>query len=285
MSIEISNLSYVYDPKAVFSKRALDDVSFTVEDGDFFGIIGHTGSGKSTLVTHLNGLIPIQSGKITIDGVDLTKKYDKKALRAKVGMVFQYPEYQLFADTVREDVAFGPKNLGLSQSEINERVEKSVTLVGLNYDEIKDRSPFELSGGQMRRVALAGVIAMNPGVLVLDEPTAGLDPSGKRDILRLINSLRQTVKIVIIISHNMDEVAENCNRVVVLSEGKNKGVFTTKQLFSGDQAEKLGVELPSVTKLARLLASKGMNIDRDIYKESDLIQAIAKAKGVQPCER
>lgn len=285
MSIEISNLSYVYDQKAVFSKRALDDVSFTVEDGDFFGIIGHTGSGKSTLVTHLNGLIPIQSGKITIDGVDLTKKYDKKALRAKVGMVFQYPEYQLFADTVREDVAFGPKNLGLSQSEINERVEKSITLVGLNYEEIKDRSPFELSGGQMRRVALAGVIAMNPGVLVLDEPTAGLDPSGKRDILRLINSLRQTVKIVIIISHNMDEVAENCNRVVVLSEGKNKGVFTTKQLFSGDQAEKLGVELPSVTKLARLLASKGMNIDRDIYKESDLIQAIAKAKGVQPCER
>ena len=280
MSIEIKNLSYVYDPKAAFSKRALENVSFEIEDGDFFGIIGHTGSGKSTLVTHFNGLVPVQSGTVIVDGVDLSKKYDKKALRAKVGMVFQYPEYQLFADTVCEDVGFGPKNLGLKQEEIAERVKTAITLVGLDYEDIKNRSPFELSGGQMRRVALAGVIAMNPSILVLDEPTAGLDPTGKKDILNLINSLRTTVKIVVVISHNMDEVAEYCSRVAVLKEGKNLGVFTPSQLFSGDTAEKLGVELPSVTRLARKLRAKGLPINGDVISEAELITSIAKEKGV-----
>ena len=240
MSIEIKNLSYVYDPKAAFSKRALENVSFEIEDGDFFGIIGHTGSGKSTLVTHFNGLVPVQSGTVIVDGVDLSKKYDKKALRAKVGMVFQYPEYQLFADTVCEDVGFGPKNLGLQQEEIAERVKTAI----------------------------------------LDEPTAGLDPTGKKDILNLINSLRTTVKIVVVISHNMDEVAEYCSRVAVLKEGKNLGVFTPSQLFSGDTAEKLGVELPSVTRLARKLRAKGLPINGDVISEAELITSIAKAKGV-----
>ena len=280
MSIEIKNLSYVYDPKAAFAARALDDVSFTIEDGDFFGIIGHTGSGKSTLVTHFNGLIPVQSGTVVVDGVDLSKKYDKKALRAKVGMVFQYPEYQLFADTVAEDVGFGPKNLGLDKAEIETRAREAVSLVGLDYEEIKNRSPFELSGGQMRRVALAGVIAMRPSILVLDEPTAGLDPRGKKDVLNLINDLRSTVRIVVVISHNMDEVAAYCNRVAVLKNGKNQGVFTPKQLFGGDTAEKLGIELPSVTRFARLLRSKGMPIADDVIGEEELLSAIASAKGV-----
>ena len=280
MSIEIKNLSYVYDPKAAFAARALDDVSFTIEDGDFFGIIGHTGSGKSTLVTHFNGLIPVQSGTVVVDGVDLSKKYDKKALRAKVGMVFQYPEYQLFADTVAEDVGFGPKNLGLDKTEIEKRVREAVSLVGLDYEEIKNRSPFELSGGQMRRVALAGVIAMRPSILVLDEPTAGLDPRGKKDVLDLINDLRSTVRIVVVISHNMDEVAAYCNRVAVLKNGKNQGIFTPKQLFGGDTAEKLGIELPSVTRFARLLRSKGMPIADDVIGEEELLSAIASAKGV-----
>ena len=280
MSIEIKNLSYVYDPKAAFAARALDDVSFTIEDGDFFGIIGHTGSGKSTLVTHFNGLIPVQSGTVVVDGVDLSKKYDKKALRAKVGMVFQYPEYQLFADTVAEDVGFGPKNLGLDKTEIEKRVREAVSLVGLDYEEIKNRSPFELSGGQMRRVALAGVIAMRPSILVLDEPTAGLDPRGKKDVLDLINDLRSTVRIVVVISHNMDEVAAYCNRVAVLKNGKNQGVFTPKQLFGGDTAEKMGIELPSVTRFARLLRSKGMPIADDVIGEEELLSAIASAKGV-----
>lgn len=280
MPIVIENLSYTYDPKAAFRKDALKNVTFTIEDGDFFGIIGHTGSGKSTLIAHLNGLIPVQSGKITVDGVVLSGKYDKKKLRAKVGMVFQYPEYQLFADTVREDVGFGPKNLGFSESEINESVKKSIELVGLDYEKIKNRSPFELSGGQMRRVAIAGVIAMKPEILVLDEPTAGLDPAGKSEIMNLIKSLGGDVKTVVVISHDMDEVAQNCNRVAVLRNGTLSGVFTPAELFSGDTAESMGVELPTVTKLARKLKARGLNVSGDIIKEDELIAAVKKSKGV-----
>ena len=282
MPIKVENLSYTYDPKAPFRKDALKNVSLTIEDGDFFGIIGRTGSGKSTLVTHFNGLIEVQSGKITVDDIELSakSKYDKKKLRAKVGMVFQYPEYQLFADTVRDDVAFGPKNLGLKSDEIDERVKNSITMVGLNYDEIKDRSPFELSGGQMRRVALAGIIAMKPEILVLDEPTAGLDPQGKENIMRLIKSLKETIKTVVIISHNMDEVAANCNKIAVMDDGRVKGVFTPGQLFSGSTADEMGVELPSVTKFARMLSARGLNVGDDITDENQLIRAIKRAKGV-----
>lgn len=279
MPIIVENLSYTYDPKAPFKKDALKNVSLTIEDGDFFGIIGHTGSGKSTLIAHFNGLIPVQSGKIIVDGVDLTSKYDKKKLRAKVGMVFQYPEYQLFADTVREDVGFGPRNLGLSAAETERRTQESIRLVGMDYEEIKNRSPFELSGGQMRRVALAGVIAMMPQILVLDEPTAGLDPMGKATIMQLINSLRSQIKTVVIISHNMDEVAANCNKIAVMGEGELKGVFTPRRLFSGDTAEKMGVELPSVTALARKLAARGLAVGDDIFDEKALTEAIKKAKG------
>ncbi len=282
MPIIIENLSYTYDKKAVFKKDALKNISFTVSDGELWGIVGRTGSGKSTLVSHLNGLLPVQSGRILVDEFDLTKKHDPKKLRAKVGMVFQYPEYQLFDATVAADVAFGPKNLGLSESEIEERVRKSIELVGLTYDEIKDRSPFDLSGGQMRRVAIAGVIAMNPEVLILDEPTAGLDPKGKSEILALVQSLRSTCKIVIMISHNMDEVAANCDKVAVLSDGELQGVYEPGELFSdGVLLEQYGLDTPSVARLCSLLRAKGLDLPGGIIDENELIAEILKAKGVR----
>ena len=276
MSIKIENLSYIYDPKAKFKKTALKGVSLSVDDGDFLAIVGHTGSGKSTLVTHLNGLVKIQSGKIIVDGIDLTAKYDAKKLRAKVGMVFQYPEYQLFADTVSEDVAFGPKNLGIEEDEIDKRVKDAIVSVGLDYEEIKDKSPFELSGGQMRRVAIAGVLAMRPEILVLDEPTAGLDPKGKKDIMELIRSLQKTTKIVIMISHNMDEVAKYCNKIALLSNGELVGVYTPKQLFVDDTITKYGLTLPSTVALARKLKNVGIIQNDCILTEEELVEEIAK---------
>ena len=276
MSIKIENLSYIYDPKAKFKKTALRNVSLSIDDGDFLAIVGHTGSGKSTLVTHLNGLVKIQSGKIIVDGIDLTAKYDAKALRAKVGMVFQYPEYQLFADTVSEDVAFGPKNLGLDRDEIESRVKDAITSVGLDYEQIKDKSPFELSGGQMRRVAIAGVLAMRPEILVLDEPTAGLDPKGKKDIMELIRSLQKSTKIVIMISHNMDEVAKYCNKIALLSNGELVGVYTPKQLFVDDTITKYGLTLPSTVALARKLKNAGIIQNDCILTEEELVEEIAK---------
>ncbi|MBE5733151.1 MAG: energy-coupling factor transporter ATPase [Clostridiales bacterium] len=276
MPIKIENLSFTYDPKAKFSKTALKDVSLSVEDGDFLAIVGHTGSGKSTLVTHLNGLTKVQSGKITVDEVDLTGKYDAKKLRAKVGMVFQYPEYQLFADTVELDVAFGPKNLGLDEDEIKVRVKDAIEAVGLDFDEIREKSPFELSGGQMRRVAIAGVIAMRPEILVLDEPTAGLDPKGKRDIMELVLSLKKTTKTVIMISHNMDEVAKYCNKIALLKDGELVGVYTPSELFADDTIEEYGLKLPSTVVLARRLKSCGLIQNDCVFTEEELVAEIVK---------
>jgi len=282
MPIKIDNLSFTYDKKAVFRKDALKNVSLEIGDGEFWGIVGRTGSGKSTLVSHLNGLIPVQSGTIVIDDFDLSKKHDAKKLRAKVGMVFQYPEYQLFDETVARDVAFGPKNLGLDEAEIDKRVRESLALVGMNYDEIADRSPFDLSGGQMRRVAIAGVIAMKPEVLILDEPTAGLDPKGKREIMQLVQSLRKTCKIVIMISHNMDEVASNCEKIAVLYDGELQGVFTPNELFGdADKIISYGLDMPSVTTLAGMLSDCGLDVDRSITNEDELVEAILRAKGVK----
>jgi len=282
MPIKIDNLSFTYDKKAVFRKDALKNVSLEIGDGEFWGIVGRTGSGKSTLVSHLNGLIPVQSGTIVIDDFDLSKKHDAKKLRAKVGMVFQYPEYQLFDETVARDVAFGPKNLGLDEAEIDKRVRESLALVGMNYDEIADRSPFDLSGGQMRRVAIAGVIAIKPEVLILDEPTAGLDPKGKREIMQLVQSLRKTCKIVIMISHNMDEVASNCEKIAVLYDGELQGVFTPNELFGdADKIISYGLDMPSVTTLAGMLSDCGLDVDRSITNEDELVEAILRAKGVK----
>lgn len=276
MPIKIEHLSYVYNPKTAFASRALEDINLAVEKGDFLGIIGHTGSGKSTLVTHLNALTRIQTGAIFVDEIDLRpKKIDFKKLRSRVGMVFQYPEYQLFDETVYKDVAFGPKNLGLGAEEIAERVREAIELVGLNYETVKDRSPFELSGGQMRRVALAGVIAMRPEVLVLDEPTAGLDPRGKTEIMDLCKRLHTNCPIIIMISHNMDEVAKYCNRVAVMSDGKLYGVFAPRELFAQTELlRSLHIEPPSVAAIAETLNARGFTVDASIIDEDELVEAI-----------
>ncbi|MCX4312701.1 MAG: energy-coupling factor transporter ATPase [Clostridia bacterium] len=279
--ISVQKLSYVYSPKTPFSKQALFDMELTIENGDFFGIIGSTGAGKSTLVSHFNALTRIQknSGTIFVDDMDLSaKKLDLKKLRAKVGMVFQYPEYQLFDDTVVKDVMFGPRNLGLPPEEQKTRAKEAIELVGLDYDAIAERSPFELSGGQKRRVALAGVIAMRPEILVLDEPTAGIDPVGKRDIMRLVQDIKKVCPTVVMISHNMDEIATYCNKIAVLDHGRVKGVFTPRELFgSRELIEQCGVELPLVTELAVKLNEAGVAVDGSIIDEDELVSAILGA--------
>ena len=200
MSIKIENLTHVYMPKTPFEKKALDDVNLVIEDGEFLALIGHTGSGKSTLIQHLNGLLEPSSGRILVDNIDITNKETKLTdIRKKIGLVFQYPEYQLFEETIEKDIAFGPNNLGLTQDEVSKRVKKSMEMVGLDYETYKDISPFDLSGGQKRRVAIAGVIAMEPKVLILDEPTAGLDPKGRDDILEQIRILHQEYKMTIVL--------------------------------------------------------------------------------------
>ncbi|MBR6751283.1 MAG: energy-coupling factor transporter ATPase [Clostridia bacterium] len=280
MSIEIKNLSFVYGAKSAYEKRALEDVSFTIKDGETLGIIGTTGSGKSTLIQHLNALIRVTNGSIVIDDIDLSqKRINLQLLRSKIGMLFQYPEYQLFEDTVEADVAFGPKNFGYKKEDIDYMVRQAIELVGLDYYEVKDKSPFELSGGQKRRVAIAGIIASRPSILVLDEPTAGLDPIGKREILDLVKRLKDSfVKTIIMISHNMDEIAEYCDHVIVLHEGKLIYDTTPEELFS--DKEKLvgtGLSLPHTVNIARLLSEKGVEINESCLDVDSLVNAIEKA--------
>lgn len=295
MSVEIKNLNYIYSPNSPYQTVALKDISLTINEGDFFGIIGHTGSGKSTLISHINALSRVQTKKyklngikrpinenavLNVGGIDLmAKKPDLSLLRRKVGMVFQYPEHQLFADTVYDDVAFGPKNMKVPAAEIPALVEDAITRVGLDYAEIKDRSPFELSGGQKRRVAIAGVIAMKPELLILDEPTAGLDPRGVKEILSLIIELKATTPTIIMVSHNMDEIAACCNRVAVLAEGKVKCCLAPEELFAAKNMIKdLGLELPMVTELANKLSDCGIDVG-GVLTESALVGAIEKAVG------
>ena len=282
MSIEVKNLRHVYSPKTPFASVALDGVNVTVNDGDYIGVIGHTGSGKSTFVQHLNGLIKLQHGEITVDGIDLRKRYDYKKLRALVGMVFQYPEYQLFDETVEKDVGFGPRNLGIEKQEVALRVKEALEKVGLDYSDLAPKSPFEISGGQKRRVALAGVIAMRPSILVLDEPTAGLDPVGKRDILALIKELRKdSVRTVIMVSHNMNEVAEHCNRVLVFSHGKIVYDLTPRELFTkGAELKALGLDVPDVVAIRDNLLARGVQIAPDLYTKAELVEELKRWKGV-----
>lgn len=281
--ISVQDLSYVYSPKTPFTKQALFGINLKIEEGDFFGIIGSTGAGKSTLVSHFNALTKVQknSGTVIVDGIDLSaKKVDLKKLRATVGMVFQYPEHQLFDDTVEKDVMFGPKNLKLSPEEQKERAKEAIELVGLDYEQIAERSPFELSGGQKRRVALAGVIAMRPRILVLDEPTAGLDPKGKIAVMELVKRIKSVCPTVVMISHNMDEIATYCNKIAVLEKGKLLGVFTPRELFgSREIIEKSGVRLPLVTEIASMLEKRGADIDPSILSEDELVSAILTAAG------
>ena len=280
MSIEVSNLTHIYSPGQPEEQTALDGISFTVEDGSFVGIIGHTGSGKSTLVQHLNGILRPTRGKIYVDGEDITQKnVSLTDIRKKVGLVFQYPEYQLFEETVAKDVAFGPKNLGLPEQQIDMRVRNAIELVGLDYEEIKDVSPFELSGGQKRRVAIAGVIAMQPGVLILDEPTAGLDPKSHDDILKMIDGMRASQQMTtILVSHNMDDVAKMADKVLVIDEGRLAMEGTPQEVFSkGEELTALGLDLPAVTHILMKLKENGIDAGTDTFDVKEAAAAIAAA--------
>lgn len=267
MSIKVENLTYKYMPGTPFEKTAIDNVSIEIMDGEFVGLIGHTGSGKSTLIQQLNGLLKPTSGNIYIDDVSVTDKgTDLRKIRQKIGLVFQYPEHQLFEETVYKDIAFGPVNLGVSEDEILLRVKRAMKVVGLDFDENKDKSPFDLSGGQKRRVAIAGVLAMEPKVLILDEPTAGLDPRGRDEILREIKSLHDVYKMtVILVSHSMEDVAKLADRLIVMYKGKNILTGTPREVFSEvETLEKIGLAVPQVTYFAREMKARGYNIDENI---------------------
>ena len=265
--IELKSLSHVYSPGTVFEKAALTGISFSVKKGEFFGIIGHTGSGKSTLIQHFNGLIKPSSGQILIGGEDINAdKKNLRAVRQKVGLVFQYPENQLFEMTVRADVAFGPKNMGLDEPEIDRRVKRALKLVGIG-EELFDKSPFELSGGQKRRAAIAGVLAMEPEILVMDEPTAGLDPRGRDEIFAQIKALHKEMgNTVIIVSHSMEDIARLCERIAVFSRGALKYLGTPKEIFkNAEELETIGLAAPQISYLIRALNEKGAGLNEDIY--------------------
>ena len=268
MSIKIENLTHVYMPKTPFEKKALDDVSLVIEDGEFLALIGHTGSGKSTLIQHLNGLLEPSSGRIVVDDVDITNKETKLTdIRKKIGLVFQYPEYQLFEETIEKDIAFGPTNLGLNEDEILRRVKISMEMVGLDYETYKDVSPFDLSGGQKRRVAIAGVIAMEPKVLILDEPTAGLDPKGRDDILEQIKILHEKYKMtIVLVSHSMEDVGKLAERIVVMNQGKIALLGKPEEIFKEvETLESIGLAVPQVTYLMRALREKGFDVSEEVF--------------------
>ena len=267
MSIQVRNLSHIYSKGMPDEQLALSNINFDIYDGEIVGVIGHTGSGKSTLLQHLNGLLKPDSGTIMIGNTDITAPgVALKEIRRRVGLVFQYPEYQLFEETVAQDVAFGPKNLGLSEAEIADRVEEALELVGLDYEDIKDRSPFDLSGGQKRRVAIAGVIAMKPHVLILDEPTAGLDPGAHQDILEMIKEVHGAQNNnIIFVSHNMADVASLSDKVMVLDNGKLVMVGTPQEVFSQKQRlESIGLNVPPVTNLMYQLKAGGISINENV---------------------
>lgn len=285
MAIKIENLEYVYMPGSPFEKKALDNINLTIEDGEFVGLIGHTGSGKSTLVQHLNGLIKPDFGKVEINGQDTASKGEKlKQLRCDVGLVFQYPEHQLFEETVYKDIAYGPKNLGLSTDEIDKRVKDAARSVGLSED-ILDKSPFDLSGGQKRRVAIAGVISMKPNVLVLDEPTAGLDPAGREEILSQIKKIHEEGEMtVILVSHSMEDVARLVDRLIVMNEGKVFADGTVDEVFSlGSELRNIGLNVPQVNVLVDELIKRGLPIRKNIYTvdalKEELLCYFSKIKG------
>ena len=289
MSIQVKNLTHIYEKGMPNESVALENISSEVEDGSFLGVIGHTGSGKSTLLQHLNGLLKPTEGTIVIGGVDITAPDVKMVdIRKRIGLVFQYPEYQLFEETVAKDVAFGPKNLGLSQEEIDERVKEAIELVGLDYEAIKDRSPFELSGGQKRRVAIAGVVAMRPEVLILDEPTAGLDPKAHKDVLKMIETVHEkTGNIIIFVSHNMADIARMSDQVLVIDSGNMVMMGTPKEVFSKREVlSKIGLDLPPITQLTENLRENGVDIADTILSVDEAAEQIAKYlkdKGIDKC--
>lgn len=279
MSITVENLTYTYSKGLPNETRALEDVSFQLEPGEFAAVIGHTGSGKSTLMQQLNGLLRPDSGKITVGEVCITDPSTKMTeVRRKVGLVFQYPEYQLFEETVAKDVAFGPKQVGMTGEKLDRVVEESIRLTGLDYEEVKERSPFELSGGQKRRVAIAGVLAMKPEILILDEPTAGLDPSAHRDVLKLIRRIhRQERMTILLVSHNMGDIAELADRVLVMNRGKLVMNGTPAEVFSrGEPLWEMGLGLPSATEFMERLKERMPGIDAAQLSIEDAAKEICR---------
>ena len=287
MPIVLEKLSHVDMEGSPFESVALDKVSLTIEDGEFVGLIGHTGSGKSTLVQHLNGLLKPTSGKILVDGLDLgAKETDMREVRRRVGLVFQYPEYQLFEETVRKDIAFGPGNLGISGDELEERVRAAADQVGLE-EALLEKSPFELSGGQKRRVAIAGVLAMQPKVLVLDEPTAGLDPRGREELIALMKKLNEGGVTLIMVSHSMNDVARLCGKVLVMNHGRLALSGSPGEVFAhGEELKEMGLGLPDGARLAELLREKGWPIPAQVYRLEELEALIEQRLlkgGAQKC--
>lgn len=268
MPIKIENMSHVYMEGGPFEYKALDGINLEIQNGEFVGLIGHTGSGKSTLIQHLNGLLKPTSGSIEVNGIKIEHKSKQlKELRQKVGLVFQYPEHQLFEDTVYLDIAFGPKNLGCSPSEIEQRVKEAMELVGLDYESIKDRSPFELSGGQRRRVAIAGVLAMKPEILVLDEPTAGLDPRGRDEILGRIAQLHKKYNLtIILVSHSMEDIAKLVDRIIVMNKGKIALDGSPEEVFRhAKELNEMGLDVPNITHLVNRLREAGLELPDNIF--------------------
>jgi len=285
--IEAVHLTHCYSEGSAFSTVALNDVSFRIEEGEFVGIIGHTGSGKSTLVQHLNGLLKPSSGQVLIDGEDLNGEHvNRRALRQRIGLVFQYPEYQLFEETVAKDIAFGPKNQGLSAEEIDKRVHYAMECVHMDYEKYAGRSPFELSGGQMRRVAIAGVLAMRPSVLILDEPTAGLDPKGRDGILSMLEELHTREKVtMLMVSHSMDDMARLATRLIVMSEGRIVAQGTPREIFAREEMmTSVGLDVPEAARLCRVLREKGYDLPADLYRPEELKEHLLRLwKEAQRC--
>ena len=276
MSIKLEGLSHTYQGGSPFQSTALHDINLVIEDRDLLALIGHTGSGKSTLAQHLNGLLQPTSGRVLLDGQDINEKSsDKRALRFAVGLVFQYPEHQLFEETVKKDIGFGPRNMGLGEAEVDARVREAMDKIGLPYDEIAEKSPFELSGGQMRRVALAGVLAMRPRILVLDEPTAGLDPRARDFLLNDVRRLHAEGTSVVMISHSMDDVARLATRVAVLEKGRLVMEGSPGEIFARvDRLSSMGLDVPQASRLRYLLAESGIELP-ECYQLEELADSLA----------
>jgi energy-coupling factor transport system ATP-binding protein len=280
MRIEVRDLGYIYSEGMPFESVALEGVSFTVESGEFAAVIGHTGSGKSTLLMHLNGLMKPTHGQVLADGIDINEKTkEAREARRKVGLVFQYPEYQLFEETVLKDVCFGPKNYGFTPEECETKAVEALKLVGIDPDEKGGVSPFELSGGEKRRVAIAGVLAMDPQVLILDEPTAGLDPKGHKDILDMVCRIHKEKGLtILLVSHNMDDAARLADRILVLDKGHLAMDGTPQEVFSHyEELHNIGLSTPSSSELLHLLKSKGLNVNTNIFSEDEAVEEILKA--------
>ena len=279
MSIELKHVSYVYSPGSPFERQALHDLNLRIDDGEFVALVGHTGCGKSTLVQHFNGLLAPTSGQVLVDGEDLNAdKANRRAIRQKVGLVFQYPEYQLFEETVAKDIAFGPRNQGLSDAEIQSRVREAMDMVHLDYAKYAVRSPFELSGGQMRRVAIAGVLAMQPKTLVLDEPAAGLDPRGRDRILGMIKEMHQQRGVTIVmVSHSMDDIASLATRIVVMDHGTIIASGTPREIFHDrSMMENAGLGIPAPALLCQQLHARGLDLPDDLYTMDEMAEAILR---------